>query len=317
MTGEPDSTGQSSSGPFPVVAIGASAGGLEAFLALFRSLDTPTNMAFVLVTHLEPTHESELVKIISGVTSLIVSEARDQTKIEREHLYIMPPIADLEIRNGVLHLTERVQKKPHYPIDRFFESLAEDQGSNAIGIILSGGGSDGAEGLRAINSHNGLTFCQDPKSAQHAGMPHSAISTGVVDKVLAPTEIGAALRQVPAGINLRSPLVTGDLESTSDEHKEFLRILAMLRASHFVDFSQYKPSTITRRIGRRVLVHHLASLGEYHKFLEAHPLELDQLYQDILICVTSFFREPAMFDALLPLITKSFEGRKSSEPYRI
>jgi two-component system CheB/CheR fusion protein len=316
MTATALSRGQSVDS-FPVVAIGASAGGLEAFLVLFRSLVAPTNMAFVLVTHLEPTHQSELVKIISGNTSLVVLEAHDQTRIEREHLYIMPPNADLEISDGLLRLIERTQQKPHYPIDHFFESLAKDQGSKAIGIILSGGGFDGAAGVRAINSRDGVTFCQDPKTAMHSGMPHSAISTGVVDRVLAPAEIGEALNQLSTHVSLPKEGTSGDLEPFPDDHQSFLRIIDMLRASHLVDFNQYKPSTLSRRIGRRVVVHHLDSFAEYANFLEGHPLELDQLYRDILICVTSFFREPAVFEALSPLIAHSFEGRKTSDPYRV
>ncbi|MBI2685902.1 MAG: PAS domain S-box protein [Acidobacteria bacterium] len=303
--------------PFGVVGIGASAGGLEAFLEFFRALPTPIDMAFVLLTHLEPTHESQLVAIVSGITRLSVSQAKDQEPVKPNHLYILPPNAEMAIQNGVLQVTPRNGECPHYPIDRFFESLAEDRGASAVGIVLSGGGSDGAQGLRAIKSHFGMTYCQDPLTAQHSAMPHSAVATGAVDAVLSPAEIARSLSELPSHPS-PAPISTDDeLDTSPEDRKHFSRILGLLKARHAVDFNQYKPSTISRRIARRSMIRHTESLAEYARYLEAHPAELDDLYRDVLICVTSFFREPAMFERLQEIVPDMLQGRKPAEPFRI
>jgi two-component system CheB/CheR fusion protein len=169
-------------GVVPVVGIGASAGGLDAFLELLTNLPADTGLALVLVQHLQPDHESQLAEILSRATPLPVAQASDGLLTEADHIYVVPPNHEMTIRHRVLHLQPRSESQnPYYPIDHFFASLAEDQGPNAIGAILSGNGSDGAQGLRAIKSACGITFCQDERSAKFGGMPHSAILTGDVD----------------------------------------------------------------------------------------------------------------------------------------
>ncbi|MCU1238417.1 MAG: ATPase [Candidatus Solibacter sp.] len=304
-------------GKFPVVGIGASAGGLEAFLEFFSGLRPPSGMGFVLVTHLEPAHESSLAEILSRATTLPVIDAVEGARVEPDHVYVLPPNAEITIREGVLRLSPRAESlNPHYPIDRFLESLAEDQGDGAIGVILSGGGSDGAQGVRAVKSRGGTTFCQDPQTARHPSMPHAAAETGAVDFIQPPDRIAREIQKLHFdGYLAETP--SEDEAKASMEERNFSRILSLLRGSHGVDFSLYKPSTIVRRLGRRMLIHHLASLSDYVKLLENHPAELDDLYRDLLICVTSFFREPEMFDAFRGVLSRSLDSRKSGDPYRI
>ena len=302
---------------FPMVAVGASAGGLEAFLEFFRALPTPTGMAFFLVTHLQPTYESQLVSIVGDVTRLKVVEATDQARVERDHLYILPPNSQMTIHDGTLQLQGREGQGPHYPIDLFFDSVARDQGRNVIGIVLSGMGSDGAQGLRSIKSHNGIALCQAPETAQHTGMPNSALATGAVDIVLRPGEMAKMLMDLRSRTGLPEAVADGEFDKASDDFKDFRRILALLKASHSVEFMQYKPSTVSRRINRRAVLHHCRSLSEYLHFLENNSFELNELYRDILISVTSFFREPQMFEALAALIRPTLKDRQPLDAYRV
>lgn len=302
---------------FPVVGVGASAGGLEAFLDLFRSLHPSTGLGFVLVTHLEPHHKSQLTEILSGATSLPVVEAVNALHVEPDHVYVLPPNTEMVIREGALHLSARSDSlNPHYPIDRFFESLADDQGSGAIGIILSGGGADGAQGVRAIKSKGGTTFCQDPQSAKHPSMPHAAAGTGAVDFILPPAQIAQELQKLRLHPYLSANSEDQEVEP-KQEQPHYGRVLSLLRNSHSVDFNHYKTNTVSRRIGRRMLIHHLTAVGEYVRMLETHPTEIDELYQDLLISVTSFFREPAMFQVFRERLAKSLGDRKTNEPFRV
>ena len=182
---------------FHIVGIGASAGGLEAFLELLRALPSRTGMAFVIVQHLEPHSESQLAEILSRGTEMPVLQAEDGKRVEPDHVYVIPPNTVMAIRSGVLHLGLRSESvTPHYPIDQFLESLSSDQGARSIGVVLSGGGSDGAQGIRAIKATFGATFAQDEGSAKHGGMPHSAIATGAVDFVLPPAGIAEELGRI-------------------------------------------------------------------------------------------------------------------------
>lgn len=311
-------TGESSQ-RFYVVGIGASAGGLEAFLELLRALPPRAGMAFVVVQHLEPNYESQLAEILSRATPMPVVQAEEAMHVERDHVYVIPPNTVMIIKDATLHLAPRSQSdKPHYPIDIFFESLATDQGPNAVGIVLSGGASDGAQGIRAIKRKGGITFSQDEQSAKSGGMPHSAIATGAVDFVLSPAKIAAELTKIefnpyltiPAE-QLEEPVVAGEADG------ELQKILDLVQDATSINFSEYKQSTIRRRIGRRMVVHHLGTLGEYVRYLEAHPGEIDDLYRDLLISVTSFFREPEMFEALGRAISQYVETRSGEEPFRL
>src|ERR1700722_9624216 len=250
---------------FYIVGIGASAGGLEAFLELLHALPPDVGLAVVVVQHLEPNYNSQLAEILSRGTSMPVVQAEEGMPVERNHVYVIPPNTVMIIRDGALHLAPRSQSsKPHYPIDVFFESLAADQGSNAVGVVLSGGASDGAEGIRSIKRKGGITFSQDEQSAKSGGMPHSAIATGAVDFILPPAKIAGELARIEANPYLALPAdQLEDRVVTGEADGELQRILELVQHATSINFSQYKQSTIRRRIGRRLVLHHLGTLGEY------------------------------------------------------
>lgn len=278
---------------FPVVGIGASAGGLEAFSALLKSLPADTGMAFVLVQHLAPAYESMLTELLARATTMPVTEITDGLQIEPNHVYVIPPNANLGILHGVLHLMPRNTVPGHYlPIDYFMRALAEDQGSKAIGIILSGTASDGVLGLKEIKAVGGITFAQDEKSAAYNGMPHSAIAAGCVDFVLPPAEIAAELGRLH-----RHPYITGakGIAELAEGDDDLGKIFFLLRQQTGNDFTYYKPSTIQRRIKRRMLLNKIDRTGDYVRFLQGTPAEVEALFHDILIHVTGFFREPQAF----------------------
>ncbi|HEY4360015.1 MAG TPA: chemotaxis protein CheB [Bryobacteraceae bacterium] len=304
---------------FHIVGIGASAGGLEALIELFEALDNDTGMAFVVVQHLEPRSESHLAEILTRSTKMPVVQAHEGEQVEPDHVYVIPPNTVMIIEKGALHLAPRPESpRPHYPIDAFLESLANDHASGAIGLILSGSASDGAQGIRLIKIHGGTTFAQDERSAKYGGMPHSAIATGAVDFVLPPAQIAEELRRIDSHPYLTAPLQRLDepLGEAEEDH-ELLQILDRLKSATRVDFSNYKVSTIRRRLGRRMVVHHLNHLREYLEFLDSHPGEIHELYRDILICVTSFFREPEMFESLAKVVRDYLVDRGTDEPFRI
>lgn len=297
---------------FPIVGVGASAGGLEAFTQLLFSLPTEINMAFVFVQHLDPRHESMLADILAKSTKIPVQEVKDGLSVQPGRVYIIPPNTDMSILNGVLSLAPRkAARGQHMPIDHFFRSLAEDQKDRAIGIILSGTASDGTMGLSAIKEEGGLTFAQDEKSAKYDGMPHSAIAAGVVDFVLPPDKIARELVRIgqhPYAALL--PARKGD-EADLKGEDDFNRIFILLRNASGVDFSQYKPTTIKRRVARRMLLHRIEQLGNYVRYLKESPSELKELYQDLLINVTSFFRDKEVFSVLK---TQVFPGLIKNRP---
>ncbi len=277
---------------FPIVGIGASAGGLEAFRSLLQALPAKTGMAFVLVQHLDPEHESLLTRLLSHATRMPVMEVTEGVAVEPDHVYVIPPNKALGIRNGVLHLLARRRQDPrHMPVDAFFHSLAENEGSRAIGVILSGVASDGTLGLAAIKAAGGITFAQDSNSAKYDGMPRSAIAAGCVDFVLPPESIARELKR----ISLHPYLGRPDHPAADDRHRhrdeDLLKVFALLRHATGVDFTNYKRSTIHRRIARRMVLHKISSLGQYLKHLHENRVELMALYEDLLIHVTSFFRE--------------------------
>ena len=290
--------------PFPVVGIGASAGGLEAFGQLLSTLPADTGMAFVLVQHLDPQHESLLADILAPLTAMPVLTVRDGLKIDPDKVYVIPPNVSMVIADSHLKLVKR-ESGLHLPIDIFFNSLAKVQGSRAIGVVLSGNASDGSVGMRAIKAECGLTFAQNESTARFGGMPRNAAATGAVDFVLSPQEIGKELAQLGCHPYLL-PARPGDStsETLPEGDGDLKRIFALLQAATTVDFSHYKPTTVRRRIGRRMMVLRIDSLGDYAHHAELHPAELQELYKDLLISVTSFFRDPEVYDALTQILTK-------------
>jgi two-component system CheB/CheR fusion protein len=285
---------------FPIVCLGASAGGLEAFEAFFRKVPPNCGMAFVLVSHLDPDHVSLLGEILQRCTAMPVAEIEDQTRVAPNHVYVLPPNRDMGIFHGVLQLTvPDAPRGQRMPIDAFLRAVAEDQGERAVGIILSGTGTgtDGTLGLRAILGAGGITIAQEPATARYDGMPTSAIQAGYATRVLAPDKMPEALVRLVALPGPRTAMTTvgGGPRSPA---AGLNRILMLLRAGTGNDFSLYKKSTIGRRIERRMAQHDLTEYDIYARYLKEHPAELQILFKELLINVTSFFRDPEAFATL-------------------
>ena len=309
-----DDDGPLEGASFPIVGVGASAGGLEAFTQLLKALPPDTGMAFVLVQHLAPTHASALAEILSRSTRMPVMEVRDEPAVEPNHVYVIPPDCDMIIAAGTLQLVPRQGGRgAHRPVDEFFRALAEDRRHQAIGVVLSGTASDGTLGLEAIKAEGGITFAQDD-SAQHEGMPHSAIASGCVDLVLPPDRIARELVRIA-----RHPYavpVPGAREREGEP--KLAKVLQLLHRATGVDFSQYKSNTLYRRVTRRMVLQELNDLQDYAEFLQHNPGEMEALYSDILISVTSFFRNPEAFEALKEKVfPRLLENRARHDAVRI
>jgi two-component system CheB/CheR fusion protein len=301
------------------VGIGASAGGLEACTALLKALPVSPGIAFVVVQHLDPRHESILHKLLSKATEMPVIQAEDGMVLEPDHVYVIPPNNDIAVRERMLRLlTRRRTDGRHLPINRFLVSLAEDQKSAAIGVILSGTASDGTAGLQAIKSEGGVAFAQDPKSAGYPGMPESAILAGCVDFILPPEGIARELIRLQRLPFAEGTAVVLEAEPPFVGATDLQRIVHILRTATGVDFSLYKTGTIKRRVARRMILHKIESLQSYGSYLEQNAIEVAALYQDIFIHVTSFFREPETFAALKrKILPKLLANRPQSEPLRV
>jgi two-component system CheB/CheR fusion protein len=312
----PEKTGLAQSGKeaFSIVGIGASAGGLEAFMELLKHLPADSGLGFVLVQHLNPTHQSALTQLLGRVTAMPVSEVANGQAVLPNHVYVIPPNAGLVIQQGVLMIQPRQQTGgAQRSIDNFFQSLAEDQHERAIGVVLSGTATDGTLGLEAIKEEGGITFAQDGKSAKYDSMPRSAAAAGCVDFVLSPENIARELVRLARHPYLASvgtsPVVT--------DPNSLMRILLLLRNGFGVDFSLYKPSTIQRRLARRVVLNKLNTLEAYAGFLQGNAAERGALYADMLISVTSFFRNPEAFEALKRIAFPKLLAPGREEPVRI
>lgn len=320
------------SSSFPIVGIGASAGGLEAFRRLLGALPKDTGMAYVLVQHLDPSHDSILSELLSEATQMEVSEVKGDVRVEPNRVYVIPPSKGLILTDGVLKLVPRGQAgAAHMPIDSFLKTLADTQGSQAIGVVLSGMGSDGTLGLQAIEAHGGIVFAQEPTSAKHAAMPESAISAGYVDFVLPPEDIAHELTRlgrhpylVPAsaeadGAAAAEPRqVVAPVTPEPEDRESLARILELLQQLSGTDFAAYKKTTLRRRIARRMAVCRIQTLGEYARHLEGDESEVTGLYEDCLISVTSFFRDPEVFQALSAQGIPALRERlPSGEPLRV
>jgi two-component system CheB/CheR fusion protein len=301
---------------FPIVGIGGSAGGLDAFTKLLQALPNDTDMAFVIVQHLDPHHTSHLPEILTKSTSMPVRNVEDGLSIRPNEVYVIPPNTTMVLEDGVLRLVPRTSGL-HLPVDAFFRSLARVQGGRAIGVILSGTASDGSQGVKAIKEECGITFAQDEASAQHIGMPRSAIATGAVDYVLPPADIAGELARLSGHPYVRPQPQQPQTEILPEGNGELARVFQILRARTKVDFSHYKVNTIRRRIGRRMIIKRSADLREYTQVLEKDPVEARELYRDLLISVTSFFRDTTVFDALAPLLKDALASRKSTEAFRV
>jgi two-component system, chemotaxis family, CheB/CheR fusion protein len=297
---------------FPVVAIGASAGGLAAFNALLHALPPRSGMAFVLIQHLEPSHESALTSLLAKATGMPVVEVSDGMPVEPDHVYVIPPNRNMTIHAGLLLLAPRSEHSgPQHPIDDFSVALAEEQGSGSIGVVLSGTGSDGTYGLRAIKAAGGVTFAQDPKTAQWPTMPANAIAAGSVDFVLSTTRIAAELARIA-----RHPYIAEAKEIPDGADLD--KICLIVGNTVGVDFRQYKRPTVRRRIARRMALQKIASMSKYLQILKQNPDEAKALAEDIFIHVTSFFRDPDCFEALKKQVLAKLRVNASpGDPIRI
>jgi two-component system CheB/CheR fusion protein len=296
-----DATDLATTGPSPrspIVAVGASAGGMEAFGELLRDVRAGAGVAFVLIQHLDPTHPSYLREALARVTSLPVLEIGDGMPVEPDHVYVIPSDADVGILKGRLVLFTRPadERKPHLPIDFFFKALAADLGNQAIGVVLSGTGSDGAEGVRAIKAEDGITFAQEPASAKFNGMPAAAVATGAVDFSLPIPELARELARIGGHPFVRGR-VAEPLAGVEDEG-EIRKALLLVRSAVGIDFSEYKRASIRRRLARRMALHRLTTLEEYVRLLRKDRAEVQALFEDLLIQVTAFFRDAEAFEAL-------------------
>src|SRR5271165_7289784 len=306
--------------PFVVVGVGASARGLEALSDLLANLPEKTGMAVVVVQHLDPQHESKLSNLLSRVTHLPVVEATQDLAVQSDHVYVIPKNTTMTIAQGVLHLAPRGGVRgTNLPIDLFLKSLAEDRQSAAIGVILSGTGSDGTLGMEEIKAAGGITFAQDESSAKYPGMPQSAAGSGCVDLVLPPDQIARELMRISQHSYVApDQAAQAGTGPSAEDDVHFRKILAILRAAFRVDFSAYRETTVRRRILRRMVLHTKVNLAEYIEYLRKDPPEVEALYQDILINVTSFFREPQTFEVLKESVFPEILKTKSQDtPIRV
>src|SRR5438105_8972696 len=294
----------------PIVGIGGSAGGFEAAMELLRHLSPRTGMAFVIVQHLDPHHASRLPNLLGKMTAMPVREVVGLTTPKPNTVYVQPANKCVIAKDGALTLVQRTERL-NIAIDHFFESLAEERGSRAIGIVLSGTGSDGTAGLRAIKAAGGLTFAQTVESAKFDAMPRSAIRSGFVDLVLPPHEIAREIRRIAHHPYIRRPPSDPEeIEKAAYRHADDLgRIFLSLKKQMGVDFSAYKETTLLRRIQRRMALHRIDKLNRYARFLRDNKTEVEALFDDLLINVTRFFRDKQLFRALkkrfLPALFKN------------
>lgn len=318
-TSNPTPKKKTAKGTFPIVAIGASAGGLEAITELLKYLSPNTGMAFIYVQHLSPDHESMLTSLLAKATEMRVQEIQDKVLIEPNNLYVIPPDKEISVVKRHIKVTPRpAEPKYNLPIDVLFSSLADSLKEKIIGIILSGSANDGTRGIKSIKEEGGLTFAQD-ESAKFNSMPKSAIATGSVDYILSPKAIALELSRLSDHTFLvsdKSGLVKDDLIESTDPNLN--RILRLIESKTGVDFSVYKLQTIKRRIVRRMLLHKIEDLKTYASILAKKNAEQDILFQDLLINVTSFFRDPDIYKYLKSsILPKLLKEKSSNEPVRI
>jgi len=303
---------------FPIVGIGASAGGLSAFEAFFSAMptDRATGMAFVLVQHLSPDHKSILSDLVKRYTRMRVFEVEDGMEVRPDCAYIIPPNRDMAFLDGTLQLMEPAERRGlRLPIDFFFRSLAQDQHERAICIVLSGTGSDGTLGVRSVKGSGGMAMAQEPETTEHDGMPRSAIATGLVDYVLPPERMWSRLEAYVSHAPERKRAADKE-PSPSDGTLRKISLLLRSQTGH--DFSQYKENTLVRRLQRRMALHQIESPAEYLRYARENPTEVEGLFRDLLIGVTNFFRDPDAYAALEKRVLSSlFANRPAGSPIRV
>jgi len=305
--------------PFLIVAIGASAGGLEASTDLLRALPVDTGMAFIVIQHLDPKHRSILSELIAKETKMPAMEVTNGMELRPNNVYVIPPNANMTLSDHTLRL-ERRQETPtvNMPIDHFMRSLAQIQGKRAIGVLLSGSGTDGTLGMAEIQANGGVTFAQDADSAKFQDMPRSAIQANCVDYVLPPKSIAKELARIAHHPYIETDAPPETSELGTSENRSLNSIFQLLRKTAGVDFTHYRKTTILRRIQRRMVVHKLDRMEDYVRYVHSNPSEIALLYKDMLINVTSFFRNATVFDALkMHVFPALLKQRESETPLRI
>ncbi len=319
---ERDNPSERDAHPLRIVGLGGSAGGLIALQAFFSHLPADSGMAFVVVMHLSPDHESTLGAILQRSTSMPVVQVQATIQVARNHVYVIPPRKDLSIARGFLRLTNA--KRPfgkHVAVDLFFRALADNHGPGSVAVVLSGADGDGSIGLKRIKERGGLTIAQKPEEAEQDSMPRSAIATGMVDWVLPVAEIPARLLEYHRGesrLSLPSETEPREASSEMEDNETALReTLKLLRTQTGRDFSYYKRATVLRRIARRMQINGIVAIADYFQFLSTHPGEARALLQDLLISVTNFFRDREAFTALATEIPKLFVGKQASDEVRV
>ncbi len=301
---------------FPIVGVGASAGGLEAFEQFFRKMPPDSGMAFLLVPHLDPGHASMLTEILQRTTGMPVVEAQDQMAVAPNQVYVIPPNRNMAIFHGTIQLSvPEVSHGHRMPIDSFLRSLAEEQGEKAIGVILSGTGTDGTLGLRAIHGAGGVSFVQDPSTAKYDGMPTSAVRSGLAAYVL-PVE--KMPEQLMTYVKTFFEKRVKPAAPVAAARSALNKVMLLLRSRTGHDFSLYKQSTISRRIERRMTIHSREDTNTYAHYLQEHPEEVKRLFKGLLITVTSFFRDPEAFAVLKKdILPQLFEHKPEHYIFRI
>ena len=297
----------------PIVGIGASAGGLEAITSILQQLQLNTGLIFVIVQHLATGQESMLPSILARATKMPVLAVTNEMQVEPNTVYVIPSGKIMTLDGECLKLIPKGASLK--PIDAFFDSIAKQRKTQAIGIVLSGTGTDGTDGLREIKNEGGITIAQDPKTAQYTGMPQSAISAEIVDLVLSPSQIAQELSKIASN----PQLIRAEIEAAENKNEPVSGSLFSLLKSNFkVDFSHYKEAFLNRRIKRRMVLNHIDNIKEYSEYVHKHPDELQKLFDDLLVGVTNFFREPNTFallkEKVLPELVK---GKTNQQAIRV
>ena len=300
---------------FPIVGLGASAGGLDALKAFFSNVSEDSGMAYIVVSHMKPDQPSMLPELLQKATKIPVSTARDDCNIEPGHVYVIPPSKNITISNGCIRLTRQKENVSRLPIDLFFRSLAEDRGNMAAAIILSGTGTDGSIGIKEIKNRVALVLAQSEETAQYDGMPRSAVSTGIVDAVLSPEEMPKTLDRVfgkHASVSAKKSLADGE-----DTQNWLKKIFHVVQNEIGHDFSFYKTNTLLRRISRRMTLNQIEEWEKYYRLLKENPVETRALFQEMLIGATNFFRDPEAFEILKNTVLPQYlEAMKTDEVFR-
>ena len=303
---------------FPIVGMGGSAGSFHAIEKFFKHMPTDSGMAFVIIMHLDKSQQVNVAEILQPVTAMIISEAIDGTRIEPDHIYVIPAGKDMGVHDGHLLLMEASRfKGAHMSIDYFFQSLAEDRWNNAVGIVFSGMGADGETGIRMIKEKLGMAMVQDPATAEYASMPSAAIKTNMIDYILPPEEMGAKLIRYLNHPAIKEASQNDDFAGSHNNHIHLQKILMLLRSHTGHDFTLYKKSTIIRRIERRIAFHQLNDYVEYINHLRENPNEIIQLFNELLIGVTKFFRDRDAFESLRQKLNPLLLAKKEGDPIRV